>query len=1536
MANLETFLQDLLSSFLPGYETSEGGVLHQRIIQPILDRVGEGALTTDVNAFLKARLLEEFPEASAQAGDAITDILIHATGLFFEAYRREIAEIAAAQSLSTTISLQDAEALAANWFVVPNNGNRATTFVRVEFLRPTTVEITSDVVFSTKAGLRFVPADTTTVTAFAMLDNVLANGNYYTDILVVAEKVGTAYNVAEKEIVSVSGIVNTQAVYNTSKVDNGVNADDAASLIRSIPKAINERSIVTSPGLVARLSTRLDNVSNVQVIGFRDPEMERDVATTSASAETYAFGVFMSFDRHIFAFVHANEKPVEVGDLLQLHYPASVYGVADTIAPQTFKITSVTPMASPSSAQKRYLLYVDGTPAPPRISDIRLADGLLLGYCEAQIPPVVITSIDTTTAVHPSGEVHFGGHSDAYISTYTDKEGVAALSARVTGRRGRGFTVDADTPSMVIVEEESIPPHLLVNGASFHILEGDLAGVYLISYTTSDAGSVSIHLREELTPGAYAEIAWAVSDSISIDLHNPIFVKLPLPADVFTVDTTIGSRTVMCSVEPVTYDVVVGDTLELTYQGITDTYTISAIDGVNVTVSRVLPATWVNVPARVFTAEEGVPRPLTQVTKVVLGENTIPYGEPLLTEITQIGGARALVLDGSGSVFPAIQSCLPSDGVPVDITVPAGYASTFGNERSYSADADLPDRVILTLESWNGAISEFTQEIYIPEFVWRKDRPNNVFVATGEVSYADISAWIDTYFKKRVNGGIEGPADSTGRLADIPIPRGLPDPAPLVRGDILTLSSGPNEGSYVVDESWLLQINLGTTEDPVRLPIRFIKIQEEFPSTPLSGLYDSLGQLLVSKAGKSTIEFGDVLRLFLSPAQLLTPELLEMTAADAVDIIQESLATVVASPDLTDIITSLRAITASRYSCGKPATGVARIYFQDPVTFSVQGFAPVRQTAITPVDGLIQPARITSLATGMQYVLGEVSADIVYSTPESKLLWNRDLEFSKVIDLAHLVSSVNSGDCTIPSILSAEIGFDGRDIIEICPQIHTNLLPEAGASDFLGMGVISTKSGSNKVTWQPTINEIFPLHAEDVGSLFFLESGPDAGSYVITAIDEVAKTLTLNRNLTYTTPAIRTRGRCEVLAPDSITLQPIVGLRTPNDTDVGKYVTIYNAKTEYLDPLGRRNVQQTNVGTYQIVSVSEDAGTTTVVLEGTLTDAFFDLTADASWIITEKPTTDIVSLDGGMTECVGQVDYRIYTPNAVKLFLYSITDGVCRFRTLGEEYPGVVPPFDGFNMRNPYTFYRDGQFLITSKEMAQNTDGPMYYADVPVISLGFQDEFNTAEKVCDIAPYRSEGYRMQTASSKSSFSMEETVSIVLPTKFTPATEDYFTSRVLVSEELVSVYYTYCTDVSTVQAIVDNYANKVMCADILARRMLPANVGMSITYSEGLSETAMLEVVSDFVTNSFASRNVLSVSSLVSTLYSKGATHVVLPIEILYVVEDLHRRRFLRKSQDALRYVDKGYYAGTPRITHWNPSSTMILLSRNAASRNLGV
>jgi hypothetical protein len=408
-----------------------------------------------------------------------------------------------------------------------------------------------------------------------------------------------------------------------------------------------------------------------------------------------------------------------------------------------------------------------------------------------------------------------------------------------------------------------------------------------------------------------------------------------------------------------------------------------------------------------------------------------------------------------------------------------------------------------------------------------------------------------------------------------------------------------------------------------------------------------------------------------------------------------------------------------------------------------------------------------------------------------------------------------------------------------------------------------------------------------------------------------------------------------------------VGFRKPDNTDVGKYITIYNGRLVSPAPGSSLN-RQKNIGTFEIVSVGpEVGGVVALEFDGQIgTDYLLDpaIGADTycSWVITETPSVEILDLDDGYKECVGQIDCMVYDSNPTRFYVHDVITAnmdparILRLYDLDGTPVANNSPFDSHNFQNPYILYREGQFLITSQQMAENKYGPVYYADIPIRSIGFMEAANIAEKVCEIGPYRCEGYVMRTESSLSSFSIREKVFLVLPPKFTPYTENYFESSTVTPGTQAQVTYRYCPDVATLQAIMDNYSNRVMCASMLARRMLPAEVGLDITYTAGVSESTMKDVVAEFLTNSFASRNVLSVSSLVSTMYSKGATHVVLPIDILYIVEDLNRDRFLRKSQDALRYVDIGYYEGTPRITHWNPSDTMILLSRNSAARNLGI
>jgi hypothetical protein len=1182
---------------------------------------------------------------------------------------------------------------------------------------------------------------------------------------------------------------------------------------------------------------------------------------------------------------------------------------------------------------------------------------LVLGYCKAQKTPVVITNVDEETVVYPSGQVHFGGHSDAYISTYVDSETTSTLTAYPKGFEGIGFTVPLLPLNVVDISGVSVPHEFLVTGNIFKIGNGDLQGLYVIAACSIVGAAIRITLRENLVTGDYGDIDWSIIPNVDIDLYDPAKILLPFAQEPFTVDTIIGNPVVTCSLDVSDYDVAVGNVLRILDSEIVGEYTIRAVNGVEVTLNKNMAATHVGLAAEIRSKESGILRPLTQVTEVKIDGNKVPYGKPLLAEVLNIGGAREIFVDGSGCVFPPVQECLPVDvdGNPVDVSVAVDYVSADGNERSYSSDVDLPDNVILTLETWRGAASEFTQEIFIPRFVWEQGRKNNVYIATGNTSYSDLSGWINTYFGFRE---LEG--DGYQEAVEVlpigwrtnddanPIPRELPDPAQVASGDVLTITSGPNKGSYIVEDSYLLNFNFGTVATPRRLPIRIIRIQGEFPSDPFSGLYSSLDSLQKSKAGKSTLNFGDALRLFLSPHNVLSAQKVVDASADIIASIENNLGIrIAAQPELPDILNLLDSKVISSYGCGKAATGVARVYFQDPVTFELQTGGKKRLVASTPAVPPPGTAEIFSLSSTNSYTIDRTEADSLSQDSSSKLTWRRDFV---VLDHAEdAISGDDGGSYLTDQYFNSDLRLDGNDVIHICEQIHGVLLPEVGADKIAGLGVVSTKSGSNRVTWQPiflSAIEQFPFALEDIGALFFLESGPDKGAYTITGIDSVTKSIILNRSLTYTTPSIRTRGKAAVVNTSNVRCLKLIGNRYPNNTDVGKFITLYNGRlaVDGADWVNR----QANIGTFEILSVTEEPDYVEVEFDGTLGTSYLldpAIAADTacSWIITEQPSVDIIDLEDGYKECIGQIDYSVYDSNPRSYYLYDVlnisVDGsgrILQFYTMDEESPNGTGVFNRHNFRNPFRLVREGQYLITSKEMAQNVDGSVYYADLPIRSIGFQDSCNTAEKICDIRNYRCEGYRMRTDSYKSSFSVNEGVHLILPAKFTPETEDYFTSSVLTADKSVQIKYRYCVDVSTLQAIMDNYSNKVMCASLLARRMLPASVGLNITYTSGVSEEAMKEAISKFLVNSFATRNVLSVSSLVSTMYSNGATHVVLPLEIVYIVEDLNRDRFLRKAQDALRYVDVGYYEGTSRITHWNPSSTMILLSRNSAARNLGI
>ena len=328
-------IRDLLVAALSKYDSNiklnPSSRAYTTIVQPIYDALTPDMFDTDLDEYLLAMLKEEYPSLELQDGDLIVDLLVKPLRILLEPLKTELNLLKKRQSVSfvDAMTLEDAEDLAANFFVTRRRGQRARGTVRVLLSSPTFLSISDQVRFSTADGLRFYPirqqfinAETTALQQIGSL--------YYVDIGVIAEAEGDEYNIPANSITLVEGIPNYVSVTNTFIFEQGLVSESKQQLLARTEQSLTERSLTSRKGITARINDDFPLMKSVSVVGYGDPEMERDILTGTGDGFLVAAGMSFIVGRYMFMITgyedsEGGNKLPAVGDKLKLNFWKFMY-----------------------------------------------------------------------------------------------------------------------------------------------------------------------------------------------------------------------------------------------------------------------------------------------------------------------------------------------------------------------------------------------------------------------------------------------------------------------------------------------------------------------------------------------------------------------------------------------------------------------------------------------------------------------------------------------------------------------------------------------------------------------------------------------------------------------------------------------------------------------------------------------------------------------------------------------------------------------------------------------------------------------------------------------------------------------------------------------------------------------------------------------------------------------------------------------------------------------------------------------------------
>jgi hypothetical protein len=510
-------LVERLELFNSSLDVSEGSPLWNEVIYPVFQALGTDPFDTDIYEFLRDRIRQEFPTIGAEEGDTLVDLLITPLELLIEPLKREIQVVRQGQSANSasTMRLEDAQDLAANFFTEWSTGSRSIVTVRVYFASPTYVNVFSTATFSTATGLNFFPL-TSQVTRPETMLLQRSGTEYYVDVQVIAEKTGDEYDVDKGAITSVSGLSGWVRVTNLAASSGGAPAETAEKLLTRTRSSLTERSLNVRRGIIARLTNDFPSIVDAEVTGYGDPEMDRDVLTGSGEGSVVSTGICIIVGQFVLMFSMFEQRgslgtaKIAEGDEIELNYWKFLYDVDATGSNERFKVDSILfdSRGAISEMPSVLLFRIDGVPSVTAPVAGALPGVLPAVFCvvrssgkiEISDIPGGIQNPETSrgTIEIEDGEVHIGGHYDVWLRPGSSTSATADISS------GRSESAHLEGTDLTLNGEGLQHTHLVHRTYTITFVVSTSALQVGETITGDDSGAVAVvHKATKISSSIY-------------------------------------------------------------------------------------------------------------------------------------------------------------------------------------------------------------------------------------------------------------------------------------------------------------------------------------------------------------------------------------------------------------------------------------------------------------------------------------------------------------------------------------------------------------------------------------------------------------------------------------------------------------------------------------------------------------------------------------------------------------------------------------------------------------------------------------------------------------------------------------------------------------------------------------------------------------------------------------------------------------------------------------------------------------------------
>lgn len=311
----------------------------------------------------------------------------------------------------------------------------------------------------------------------------------------------------------------------------------------------------------------------------------------------------------------------------------------------------------------------------------------------------------------------------------------------------------------------------------------------------------------------------------------------------------------------------------------------------------------------------------------------------------------------------------------------------------------------------------------------------------------------------------------------------------------------------------------------------------------------------------------------------------------------------------------------------------------------------------------------------------------------------------------------------------------------------------------------------------------------------------------------------------------------------------------------------------------------------------------------TKTELLYEV-ANAEYLLVPSPDEEVasyplVSRTGVDSVSSATLDFNVMgIRSGDKLYLYGGPHaGSYEIREVsGGTIEVVGSPFASVFTNIAFAIYRPFANGIYSTEMQDNEDGPFYFVDMELVSLGTGDAYNRDvgdEMYLDVSsPHYKEGWWMHTENKNTTLSLYEELSL----RFTPSyleigmpKQRNYNTRIQGTSARIKYHSSYA--MTAMQDFVRYTGHRAPCSDPMVRHFEPVFLYTAFSYQGSISLATVLSSLKAMIEQTEDVE--ISVFDVLSMLRKRGVTDVSLPIELIGVYWKADRTIDVLRSTDRL-------------------------------------